>query len=94
MTSTIVGSVTLIVAFNLEIFIGIFYRQRAILVRDMRNDDSWKELGTKLQESNPNRRTPSDWWLIVYLIHRLIKKVMWKKWRKGSINSTPDGGEP
>lgn len=92
-TATIVGLVTLVVAFNLEIIVGLYYDQRANLVTEMRIDDSWKELGTKLQGSSPNRRTPSDWWLVVYLIHRSIRRVAGKKGRKGDMESMPHGGE-
>lgn len=47
-TATIVGLVTLFVAFNLEDIIGLCNGQRANLVREMRKDEDWKELGTKL----------------------------------------------
>jgi hypothetical protein len=92
-TATIVGLVTLVVAFNLEIILGLYYDQRAHLVTKMGEDDNWKELGTELQGSNPNRKTPSDWWLVVYLIHRSIRGVVGKKGRKGDMESMPPCGE-
>jgi len=84
--------VTLVVTFNLDIIVGLYYDQRANLVKEMRLDDSWKELGTKLQGSSPNRRTPPDWWLVVYLIHKLMTAVG-KKGRKGDVESMPPDGE-
>ncbi len=92
-TTTIVGLVTFAVAFNLEIIVGLYNDHRASLVTQMRIDDSWKELGTKLQGSNPNRRTPSDWWLVVYLIHRSIRRVVGEKGRRGDVESMPHGSE-
>jgi hypothetical protein len=91
-TATIVGLVTLVVAFNLEIIVGLYYDQRANLVAEMRTDDGWKDLGTKLQGSSPNRRTPSDWWLVVYLVHSSIRRVVGQKGRKGDMESMPNGG--
>ena len=72
---------------------GLYYDQRANLVTEMRIDDSWKELGTKLQGSSLNLRTPSDWWLVVYLIHRSIRRAVGKKGRKGDMESMPHSGE-
>lgn len=60
---------------------------------DMRNDETWKELGTKLQESSPDRRRPSDWWLVVYLAQGLLRKVVEKNRKKIDMESNPDGGE-
>ena len=87
--------ITLVVAFNLEIIVGLYYDQRANLVTKMRVDDShsWKELGTELQGSSPNRRAPSDWWLVVYLIHRSMRRVVGMKARKRDMESMPHGGE-
>ncbi|KAK4233010.1 hypothetical protein C8A03DRAFT_19825 [Achaetomium macrosporum] len=54
-TSTIVGLITLFVAFNLENItrsIGkVYHGWREKLVGDMRNDDRWKEKGEELQNS-------------------------------------------
>lgn len=91
-TATVVGLATLVVTFNLDIIVGLYYDQRANLVKEMRLDDSWKELGTKLQGSSPNRRTPPDWWLAVYLIHKLMR-VVGKKGRKGDVESMPPDDE-
>jgi hypothetical protein len=47
-------------------------------VTDMRLDDSWKE------------RTSSDWWLVYYLMRKLMR-VLGKKGRSGDVESTlPD----
>lgn len=62
---------------------------------DMRRDNRWKERGDELQESNLNRRTPSEWWLLGYLIHGLIGKLQaltGRKQENGDEESKPDDG--
>ena len=78
---------TLIIAFNLENIAGLLYNQREMLVTEMQKDDSWKGLGTKLEGSSPNRRTPSEWWLVAYMAHRFVKIIAGKKGRKGDTES-------
>ena len=85
---------TLVIAFNLDIIVGLYYDKRANLVTKMRIDthNSWKEMGTRLRGSNVDRRIPSDWWIVVYLIHISIRKLVGMV-RKREVELISRGGE-
>jgi hypothetical protein len=98
-TSTIVGLITLVIAFNLENIVGLaeklYHGWRAKLVRDMRSDNRWKERGEELQEFNSTRKTPSEWWIFGYVIYRIMGTIQWsteKKLDNGDEESKLDGG--
>ncbi len=97
-TSAIVGLITLVIAFNLENIIGLigkFYNNwRAEVVREMQGDNHWKKRGDGLHEFNFNRRTPSEWLLVGYLLYRLAEKfkaLTGKKQKQGDEEAEPDG---
>jgi hypothetical protein len=46
-----------------------------MVVGYMQSDNRWKERGEELQNSSYTRRTPSEWWLLEYLIYKLIEKM-------------------
>ena len=68
-------------------------KQDCVIQLDMREDVSWRELGTKLQGSPLNRKTRSDWWLVVYLVHKLISKAVRKTGRKRDMELASHSGE-
>lgn len=78
-TSTIVGLVTLLVAFNLGSITGsvrkVYDCWRDKVVGDMRRDSRWSKIGGEFRDIGPTRRTPSEWWLLVYLVCRLARKI-------------------
>jgi len=60
----------------------------------MRRDDNWKERGDKLHDISFNRRTPSEWLLVGYLIYRLagkFKALIGKRHKHDDEESEPDG---
>jgi hypothetical protein len=81
--------ITLAVAFNLENIAGlvekIYHGWRTKLMRDMRSDNRWKEKGEELQEFNLTRRTPSEWWLLGYVMYRTMGKI-WASTEKNLEN--------
>jgi hypothetical protein len=78
-TSTIVGLITLFVAFNLENIAGstgkLYYCWRDMVVEDMQDNNRWKERGEELRHLGPTRRTPSEWWLLGYLMYKSLEKI-------------------
>ena len=90
------GLVTLLVVFNLENIAGstgkAYQYWRDKIVRDMRSDNRWKEKGEEFQDFNPTRRTPSEWWILGYMVHRLVEWLTGKtQWNRGT-ESKVDGG--
>ena len=95
-TSTVVGLITLFVAFNLENIAGsmgkVYQHWRDKVVRNMRNDTRWKERGEEFQDFNLTRRTPSEWWLLGYMVYRLMGTLTEKKRRSKGKESSAVGG--
>jgi hypothetical protein len=86
---------TLLVAFNLENIAGsmgkVYQCWRDKVLEDMRSDNHWKERGEELQDLNPTRRTPSEWWLLGYLVYRLMGALTGKKRENKRKASRVDG---
>ncbi|KAK3173473.1 hypothetical protein OEA41_006802 [Lepraria neglecta] len=81
-TAIIVGFVTYITVFNLgniaELSSRTYHNRRTKLLTAMRKDSGcWKERGEKFGEFRPDndRKTPSEWWIMVYQIRTLVSKM-------------------
>lgn len=79
----IVGFMSLLVAFNLENIAGsagkAYQHWRKKVLQSMRSDGRWKERGEKLEDFASTRRTPSEWWLVGYLVDKLIGSLTGRK---------------
>jgi hypothetical protein len=89
-TAVIVGFITYIIVFNLgniaELSRRTYHHRRKKLLEAMREDPGWKKRGDKFEEFRPDndRKTQSEWWIIVYQIWTLVPKM------KKSGNSPSD----
>ncbi|KAF3389537.1 Ankyrin-1 [Penicillium rolfsii] len=82
-TSVIVGFTSLLVAFNLENIassVGKAYQYwRKKVLRSMQGDSRWKERGKKLEDFDYTQTTPSEWWLVGYLVDKFVGLLAGRK---------------
>ena len=83
-TAVLVGFVTYLIVFNLENIAGLAGRRsRALrdrLVSQMQQEGNphWQTLSHDFERFHPNkdRKTPSEWWFVYFVIERLSIKLV------------------
>ncbi|KAF2968612.1 hypothetical protein GQX73_g4996 [Xylaria multiplex] len=84
-TSLIVGFITLFAALNLEKVAGsagkVYENWRKKVVKNMREDKNWRGKGEKYQDINIYRRSPSEWWILGFVVSRYVRSLFGRKQR-------------
>lgn len=73
----------------------MYYALRKYLIEGMQSDgdSEWRKLGTRLRGSESHQDITSEWWLLIFLVHKGIKKAVrttGKKEKKGDMESASD----
>jgi hypothetical protein len=91
-----VGLTTFAIVFNMNYIAskigGVYFPRRERLIKRMQQEEGWwSRLGKQFEEFKPSneKRVPTEWWIPIYLIRRVLLALPWMQQEEASDAPEP-----